>query len=305
MWITRLLFVALCVNSYAAGQVRPACAIVHHSLPNDLQSSLEERFSKFVAAQAGEQWGEMADLLGRCRMGCNPHGSLYTSSYKQCMVSRMQAVRMRAFDYSIQSLSACAAEGEESSTGTVMRLTAEKLSWYLSGTGTFQTSSEEWTEPAVVVAYRDEGQWYFTPPQWKMQDKWEKVHYTEADFLRDRKDEISVRNSPSSPVQITDVHLYMDRQDPSSRNVTFELQNKTSKKVVAVDMGISIDDDSGAVFFGGGAFQIEPKGNLAGKQDFSAYSDYCEGIWKQTMTVNTVEFADGSRWQDKPTAKSK
>jgi hypothetical protein len=40
-----------------------------------------------------------------------------------------------------------------------------------------------------------------------MQDKWEKAHYTEADFVRDRKDEIKVRNSPSSPVEITDVHV--------------------------------------------------------------------------------------------------
>ena len=144
----------LCVTNYATAQVRPACAIVHHSLPDDLQSSLEERFSKFVTAQAGEQWGEVADLLGRCRFGCNHHGNLYTNSYKQCMVSRMQEVRMRAFDFSTQNLSACTPEAVESATEAVMRPIAEQLSWYLIGTGTFQTSSEEWTEKAAVIAYR-------------------------------------------------------------------------------------------------------------------------------------------------------
>src|ERR1700757_2627633 len=138
MWMTRLFFVAICVTSYCAAQVRPACAIVRHSLPGDLQSSLEQRFSKFVAAQAGEQWAEVADLLGRLRFECNHQSTLYTNSYKQCMVSRMQEVRMRAFDFSMQNLSACAGEGEESSTGTVMRPIAEQMSWYLTGTGTFQ-----------------------------------------------------------------------------------------------------------------------------------------------------------------------
>jgi hypothetical protein len=28
------------------------------------------------------------------------------------------------------------------------------------------------------------------PPQWGMQDKWEKAHNTEADFARDRRDEM-------------------------------------------------------------------------------------------------------------------
>lgn len=39
--------------------------IVAHSLPDDLQSSLEERFSAFVEAQAAGHWGELADLPGR------------------------------------------------------------------------------------------------------------------------------------------------------------------------------------------------------------------------------------------------
>jgi hypothetical protein len=118
--------------------------------------------------------GDVADLLGRCSLGCNHRGKLYTSSYKQCLVSRMQEIRMVAFDFSIQSLSACTPLAEQFDAEPVVRPIAEQLSWYLSGTATFQTSSEEWTEQAVVIAYRDQGEWYFTPPQSAMQDKWKK-----------------------------------------------------------------------------------------------------------------------------------
>jgi hypothetical protein len=50
-------------------------------------------------------------------------------------------------------------------------------------------------------AFRDQGQWFFEPSQkqMQMQNKWEKVHYTEADFARDRQEEIEVQNGPSSP----------------------------------------------------------------------------------------------------------
>jgi hypothetical protein len=90
-------------------------------------------------------------------------------------------------------------------------------------------------------AYRDQGQWYFIPPQRAMEDKWEKTHYTEADFARDRRDEIDIRNSPSSPVEITDQHAYMIRKFPSLRNIKFTLRNKTSKKVVAIRVRIGIE----------------------------------------------------------------
>lgn len=306
MRITGLLSLGvLCVASCAAAQVSGGCLLVPRKLPDELQSSLQKRFSMFVAAQAQEHWDDVAELLGRCRFGCN-HGNLhtYTDSYKQCLVSRMQEVRMLDFDLSVQDPSICVTtEKEMEPIGGIVNRFPERSSWYLRGTGRFQTSSEDWWEQTKVIAYRDQGQWYFTPPQWQMQDKWEKAHYTEADFDRDRKDEIKVRNNPSSPVEITDVHVYMDRQDPSGRKVTFKLRNKTSRTVAALGMDISIDDKSGAVFFGVG--KIEPNGYLAGEQDFPAYGDFCEGMWEQTMAIDTINFADGSRWPDKRPAKSK
>ena len=80
-----------CLREYCFGSSAEAQSggmIVAHSLLDDLQSSLEERFSVFVEAQAAGHWGELADLLGRFRLGCD-RGNLYTNSYNECLVSRI------------------------------------------------------------------------------------------------------------------------------------------------------------------------------------------------------------------------
>lgn len=298
MRIKRILFVGvLFVGGYAAA-IPAGCMPAPHALPDDLRSSLEEQLSTFLAAQAEGHWGDVEKLLGRCRLGC-PSGNFYTSSYKQCLVSRMQEVRMLDFDFSFHDLSTCTTK-MELPTGTVARVAAEQLSWYLRGTGKFQTSSEDWMEQTQVIAYRDQGQWYFIPPQqnMRMQSKWEKVHYTQADFARDRQEEIEIRNSPSSPIEITDVHVYMDRQYPSLRNIHFKLRNKTSKKVVALSMKIGNESVSGAVVLAG-AHQIAPKGYLALEESVPVYVDFCDGIWKHAMVIEEVDFADGSKWEFK------
>jgi hypothetical protein len=63
MRIARFLLAGiLCFASFAEAQ---SGMIVAHSLPDDLQSSLEERFTAFLEAQAAGHWGEVAELPGR------------------------------------------------------------------------------------------------------------------------------------------------------------------------------------------------------------------------------------------------
>lgn len=300
MRIAQMLLVGLlCVSNYAAAQ---GCMLIRRTLPDDLRASFEERFSKLLASQAEEHWEDVAELIGRCRYKCNSN-NLYTSSYKACLVSRMQEVRLVGFDFSIKDLSICTAtlEGTGPATASLSGPAAEQFEWYLTGTARFQTSAEEWMEQTKVVAYLDQGQWYFIPPQSNMQDRWEKAHFTKADFARDRPEEIEVWNSPSSPVEITDVHVYMDRQYPSHRNMTFKLRNKTSKKVRALIIWFHNETVPGEVWLGAGP--IQPKGQRTVEDaGFSPYGDFCEGTWKQTMLVEEVDFADGSKWEFKQRA---
>jgi hypothetical protein len=302
MRIKRILMVGvLFVGGYAAA-VPAGCLPAPHALPDDLRSSLEERFSRFLTAQAEEHWSDVAELMGRCRFGCDS-GGLYTSESKQCLVSRMQEVRMLDFDYSIRDLSTCSTE-MELPTGTVPRFAAEQLTWYLRGTGKFQTASGDWMEQTRITAYRDQGQWYFIPPQRAMQDKWEQVHYTEAALVRDRLEEIEIRNSPSSPIEITDVHVHMDRQFPSLRNIDFRLRNNSVKKVIWLSMRITITDALGGTYWSG-PYEIKPKGYLAHEDTVSAYSDFCDGTWKHVMVIQEVHFADGSNWKLKQSGDQK
>jgi hypothetical protein len=196
----------------------------------------------------------------------------------------MQELRMVSFDLSTPDLYTCTTK-MDLPAGTVDRVTAEQLSWYVRGTGRFQTSSEAWLEETQVRAYRNQGQWYFAPPQRAMQDKSEKVHYTEADFARDRRDEIDIPNPPSSPIKITDVQVHMNRRFPSLRDVKFMLRNNTSKKVVA--LSLRIGDETGETDMAG-PYEIEPKGQLAEEVDTTAYADFCEGIREKTMTIEEV-----------------
>lgn len=290
MRITRALLVGvLCVGGYAAAQVR-GCLPEPHTLPDDLRSTLEARLTIFLAAQAQGHWDDVEDLLGSKEV-------VNKSSYRRCLVSRMQELRMVSFDLSTPDLYTCTAE-MELPAGTVDRVTAEQLPWYVRGTARFQTSSETWLEETQMRAYRAQGQWYFIPPQRAMQGKWESIHYTEADFARDRRDEIDIRNSASSPIEITDLHAYMIRKFPSLRNTKFTLRNKTSKKVVAISVRIGIEGLQGFTEMDG-PYQIKPKGSLTLEQDESAYGDFCQGVWKREIVIREVEFADGSKWEFK------
>jgi hypothetical protein len=290
MSITRALLVGvLCLGSYAAAQIR-ACLPEPHALPDDLRTTLEARLTSFLTAEAQGHWDDVEELLGN-------RGEVSKSSYRGCLISRMQELRMVSFDLSTPALYTCTTTRDLPSE-TVDRVMAEQLRWSVRGTGTFQTSSETWLQETQVNAYRYQGQWYFIPPQWAMQDKWEQAHYTEADYARDYRDEIDIRNSPSSPIEITDLHAYMDRKFPSLRNIKFTLRNKTSKKIVAISVRISLEDLEGLTDMVG-PYEIKPNGSLTLEQDDSAYGDFCSGVWKREIVVREAEFADGSKWKIK------
>src|ERR1700721_919305 len=284
MRIPCLLLLGIFSVSQIVAQVN-SCALAPHTIPDDLRSSLEQRVSAFVSAQANGDWVQVSELLG----------SRETSSYKKCLVSRMQELRMLSFDASVQHLSACSTE-MELPTGTVPRFAVEQLDWYLPGMGRFQTSSEAWTEETKLIAYREQGKWYFKPPQQQMQNQWEKTHYTETDFRRDRKEEIEVQNSPASPVEITDVHVFMDRKFPSWRNVRFTLRNLTTAKVVGLGMRILMVDNGPGEIDIQGPYQIGPKGELAKEESVDALTNMCGEASKNAMLIYRVEVADGSNW---------
>src|SRR5215469_3073841 len=129
MRITRLLLVGvLCLGSHDGAQVR-SCLPEPHTLPDDLRITLATRLGRFLTAQAQGQWDDVAELLGT-------KAFFRESSYRQCLVSRMQELRMVSFDLSTPDLYTCTTQAELP-PGTVDRVTAEQLSWSVRGTARF------------------------------------------------------------------------------------------------------------------------------------------------------------------------
>lgn len=128
-----LLLGVLCIGTYTVGQIR-SCVPEPHTPPDDLRSSLEARLSKFIAAQAQGRWDEVEELLGTKDV-------VYKSSHRQCLISRMQELRIVSFDLSTPDLYTCTTQMDLPSGG-IDRVTAEQLPWYVRGAAVFQTPSE-------------------------------------------------------------------------------------------------------------------------------------------------------------------
>ena len=251
-------------------------------LPTNLRPSLQERLSAFTQAQSDGNWDEVAHLLGRYRRG-GTGDHLFTTTHKQCLISQMQELPLVAFSFSF--------DGVMYST-EILSMPAGSRWWYLRGEGTFRRESGESKQQAQIVAYRDKGQWYFTPPNYD--DLWEKTKYSDADFAADRASEIDVVNDPQSPLEVAELHAFMKRRYPSLRDVQFTLRNKTDKAIKAFSVSIYTDDGSSS--YSAGA-EIPPHGSHTAKTDYSAYVYYCDGIQKNRFQVDEVEFVDGTEWQ--------
>lgn len=183
-----ILFLAVCLCGTAIAQTRRRGG----DLPTNLRPSLQERLSLFTRARASGGWDEVAQLLGRYRRG-GTGDHLYTDTHKQCLISQMQSFPLIAFTFSFDKV--------QHST-EILSMPAGSRWWYLIGEGTFRLPSGEMKRQTQVVAYRDNGQWYFTPPNY---DKsWEKTHITEADVSTDRADEIEVESNSKCPLEIRD-----------------------------------------------------------------------------------------------------
>ena len=251
------------------------------ALPTSLRSSLQERLSLFTQAQADGHWDEVAGLLGRYRRG-GVGDHLYTPTHKQCLISQIQNSPLVAFSFSFEKVMF---------STEILSMPAGSRWWYLPGEGTFRTQSGEMKQQTQLVAYRDNGRWYFTPPNYD--SYWEKTHITEADFSIDRADEINVENNPKCPLEIRDVHVFMEREFPSLRDVKFTLQNRTAKRVKGFT--VRLYEGKGGTSHSAG-HEIEPNAAIEEKMDSSAYAYFCDGIEKKRFVVESVWFADGSEW---------
>src|SRR5262249_27619588 len=137
----------------------------------------------------------------------------------------------------------------------------------------------------------DKGEWYFSPPNYD--SYWLKTHLTEADLAVDRADEIEIEDRFESPLQITDVHAFLDREYLSLLRVSFKLNNRTGKKISAFT--VRFDTKGGSAEYSAGD-RIEPGASVEAKETISRWAYFCDGAMRHKFKVISVSFADGTEW---------
>ena len=249
------------------------------TLPVDLKPSLDARLAQFTKAQADGRWDDVAAMLGRYRMGGVGHHPLPREA-KTCLISQMKEIPMVSFvikDYTFST--------------AIFGVPLDRRSWDLDGEAVFRTATGEQKSRATLNAYRDQGTWYFSPPD--LDDYWLTRHLTERDFAVDRTNEIEIEDLTESPLEIADVYAHLQKHSPTLLAVSFKLKNRANKKIQSFRVRFS--NKSGGVEHAAG-HGLEPGQFVNENETMSRYAYFCDGAMKHKFAVVSVSFADGTEW---------
>ena len=292
MRLTARNLVALRVIASFLALLAPAAitqSIKPWEFPPTLRPTLDARLRLFTRAQAEGRWDEVGQLLGRYRR--TQGGKLaYTPIHKACFISQMKSSPMTAFEFTVQ---------ESPFSSEILSTPLSSKWWTLTGEGVFGPGPEILKRRTWVVAYRDHGDWYFTPEAFD-DDAWARQRLTSEDLVRDRGNDVNVVVAPRSPLEFADLHVFIDLDDMASRKISFRLRNRTKKLVRGYSFAISSDRHDGEISVGTGAPEnaIEPMGfSRKWEENYSVYTYWCEGESRMSIELQDVEFADGTSWK--------
>jgi len=252
-------------------------------IPADLRSSLVEGIQQFVEAQRKGDWDQVSLLLGEFRG--SSYGRRYTKAHKECLIEQMKSERMLTF----------APIGASFSTEILSRPLSQKW-WYIRGIAEFDKDGVNRKTETAITAYRFEGHWFFTPPNFDRQ--WEATKISEVDFAKDLSGHLKVEISPNCPLEVVRVSVRIDPEYRSLRRLSFVLRNNSKKEVDGLGFRIvQIGRDGGMST--GMPFYMGP-GEIVASPDnikYAGYAYYCEGESEKRFIIDWVRFKDGSRWK--------
>jgi len=251
----------------------PSKAQIESQIPEALRPALEARLKLFTQAQAEGRWDIVSSLLGKYRTGIG----LYTQAHKDCLISQMQSEAIISF---------VVPDHQFSSNAT---MPPRQRWWFLEGEAVFRTKTGDHKRQVLMDAYLDKGEWYFSPPNYDTY--WLRSHLTDAELAADYSDEIEISSDPTSPLEILDIHAFINKESLTDRDVTFKLRNRSSKTVTAFGWRARNQQ------YGTGC-QIEPGSSFDQKMTSSRYDYYvCNGPKKDRLFADSVSFSDGSEWE--------
>jgi hypothetical protein len=144
--IAVLVAILVCGVSHAAGQKSGG------TIPEALKPSLLARLAQYTQAQAGGRWDSVASLLGPHR-GAGHFAVSYTPVHRACLIDQMKPFSMVSFEFKNEMFST-----------EILSTPPSRRWWYITGDAVFNVNGTDQKTKTSFIAYRENGQWYFTPP---------------------------------------------------------------------------------------------------------------------------------------------
>ena len=280
---TILILTAICVACCGSVTNSSAQTANRCKFPPEERPALDARLKSFLQAQAEGQWESVAELLGSSRRSYFDNAVSFTSSHKSCLIAQMQRWPMIAFEYAVQ----------DSTCSSAYRF-APRTSWPLVGEATFQTGDKATKQNTWVAAYKENGEWFFSPGM----DASRPLNTEQPST--DRNGDVDLLFGPTAPLELVDLHVFVDPKDAKLRDIHFRLRNKMT--VAATQYGYKITDENerGSISFGTGAEKDVIGPNAISREFHESYAlvQYlCEGEPRIRLAIDHVTFADGTEWR--------
>lgn len=194
---------------------------------------------------------------------------------------------------------------DRSFSSEILSTPPERKWWTLVGTGTFVKDSKIVTEKTYLIAYRDQGDWFFTPPPYD--NARTSFSITPEMLEKDFKDEVKLRVPADSPIEIVELHVFIDKDNYLSRHISFKLHNRTKKRITSYIFELADSGKDGSISDATGAKRdwIDPQGvsrQYAEEYNKSLYR--CEGEKKIHIEIQSAGFEDGTEWESESYKKS-
>ena len=292
---SRLCLISLLASCFllcpwsAAQQNQPRTAL--RGIPVHLHSSLLEGIQQFVEAQRVGDWDKVSSLLGDFRGAAN--GQRYTKQHKECLIGQMKSEPMLSFTLTRISFSTA-----------ILGKPLERKWWYVRGIAEFDKAGVKAEKETSIIAYRVQGRWFFTPPNYD--DRWRAEKITEADLNEDLSRFLKVEIAPDCPLELVRFSARIDPKFLSLRQLSFDLRNNSKKEVIRIAVSIAPLNGKGSLFIST-PFQMRPGETVSSWDDikYGGYAYYCEGESVKRLTIDRVTFKDGSTWSPKRTRTRK